>query len=156
MEADLDDPEALPPGPYDLIVMVRYVNRRLLPHLLRRLAPGGILLVELHLEADEDVIGPKTSRFRLQRNELLRDVMATGVDAGSVVYYREGLVTDPDGRLASLAQLVFEAGASAAAAGEADGVDHAVVGERGGGVAVQVGGGVQVAFRLPLDTRWSL
>src|SRR5690606_18073867 len=56
IEADLDDPDALPPGPYDLVLMVRYVNRSLLPHLLTRLAPGGILLVEQHLETTEDVI----------------------------------------------------------------------------------------------------
>ncbi len=112
IEVDLDDPNSLPPGPYDLVVMVRYVNQRLLPHLLTRLAPGGILLVEQHLEAEEDVIGPRSGRFRLRHNELLRDVMASS-DAGRVVYYREGLVTDPDGRLASLAQLVFEAGNAA-------------------------------------------
>lgn len=113
IEADLDDAEALPPGPYDLIVMVRYVNRPLLPQLLTRLAPSGILLVEQHLQADEDVIGPKTGRFRLRPNELLRSVMAAGGDAGKIVYYREGLVTDPDGRQASLAQLVLEAGGAA-------------------------------------------
>ncbi len=109
IEADLDDPDALPPGPYDLIVMVRFVNRDLLPHLLARLAPGGILLVEQHLQSAEDVIGPKRSRFRLRHNELLRTVLAAAGGAGRVVYYREGLVTDPDGRLASLAHLVFEA-----------------------------------------------
>jgi SAM-dependent methyltransferase len=118
IEADLDDPQALPPGPYDLIVMVRYVNRRLLPQLLARLAPGGILLVEQHLESATDVIGPTTGRFRLRHNELLRDVMAAGGDAGRVVYYREGLVTDPDDRLASLAQLVFEASGASSPTGD--------------------------------------
>ena len=73
IEADLDDPDALPPGPYDLVLMVRYVNRSLLPHLLTRLAPGGILLVEQHLETTEDVIGPKSSRFLLRHKELLRN-----------------------------------------------------------------------------------
>jgi SAM-dependent methyltransferase len=114
IEGDLDDPKAPPPGPYDLIVMVRYVNRSLLPHLLARLAPGGILLVEQHLETTEDVIGPKSSRFRLRHNELLRNVLAAAGDAGRLVYYREGLVTDPDGRPASLAQLVYEAGGTTA------------------------------------------
>ncbi|HLT90068.1 MAG TPA: class I SAM-dependent methyltransferase [Woeseiaceae bacterium] len=114
IEADLDDPDALPPGPYDLVLMVRYVNRSLLPHLLTRLAPGGILLVEQHLETTEDVIGPKSSRFRLRHNELLRNVLAAAGDAGRLVYYREGLVTDPDGRPASLAQLVYEAGGTTA------------------------------------------
>jgi tellurite methyltransferase len=111
LQADLDgDPDkALPQGPYDLIVVVRYVNRKLYPHLFRRLRPGGMFLCEQHIESDEDVIGPKTPAFRLRHNELLRDVLAAAGDGGRLLYYREGLVTDPDGRRAALAQLVFQA-----------------------------------------------
>src|SRR5690606_17663467 len=47
IEADLaPDPNgALPVGPYALIVMVRYVHREILPALVKRLAPGGMLIV---------------------------------------------------------------------------------------------------------------
>ncbi len=112
IEADLDESpdETLPEGPYDLIVVVRYVNRKLYPHLLRRLRPGGIIVYEQHLASDEDVIGPKTRAFRLRPNELLRDILAAAGDGGRLLYYREGIVTDPDGRRAALAQLVLQAG----------------------------------------------
>ncbi|HEX6995886.1 MAG TPA: class I SAM-dependent methyltransferase [Gammaproteobacteria bacterium] len=113
IEADLDeDPEqALPAGPYALIVVVRYVHLGLLPALVRRLAPGGVLIVEQHLDWPEPVIGPSTPAFRMRPNELLRlSLDACGGDGEvryEVRYYREGLVVDPDGRTAALAQLVL-------------------------------------------------
>ncbi len=116
IEADLeeDDPDGvLPAGPYALIVVVRYVHRGLFPALIRRLAPGGVLIVEQHLDWPEPVIGPSTPAFRMRPNELLRLALdATGRD-GEVRYYREGLVTDPDGRTAALAQLVLRKSDSA-------------------------------------------
>jgi 2-polyprenyl-3-methyl-5-hydroxy-6-metoxy-1,4-benzoquinol methylase len=101
--ADLEDaPDAqLPGGPYDLIVWVRYVNHALLPHLAARLAPGGHLLCEQHLATSMEVVGPKSLTFRLQPEQLLR--MASALH---VVHYHEGLVVDPDGRAAALAQLI--------------------------------------------------
>ena len=101
--ADLDaDPDtALPAVSYDLIVWVRYVNAALMPHLLQRLHPGGHLVCEQHLVTGADVVGPRGDAFRLQPNEL-RD-SAAGL---SILDYREGLVVDPDGRTAALAQLV--------------------------------------------------
>ncbi|HEY8518792.1 MAG TPA: methyltransferase domain-containing protein [Gammaproteobacteria bacterium] len=111
LEADLDDdPDAaLPDAEYDLIVWVRYVNRDLMPHLLRRLRPRGHLLCEQHLVcARPDIAGPSGTRFRLQPNELLQAFAAgaPGEHGARVLYYREGLVTDPDGRRSALAQLV--------------------------------------------------
>jgi SAM-dependent methyltransferase len=109
IEADLeDDPAAsLPREWYDLIVLIRYVNSRLLKPLLGRLAPDGVLLCEQHLESHEDVVGPKTTTFRLRRNELLHDVVGQREPGDAVVYYSEGLVTEPDGKLAALARLVL-------------------------------------------------
>jgi len=99
---DLEDPErALPRGPYDLVVWVRYVNATLLPHLATRLARGGHLLCEQHLATTAAVVGPRTAAFRLQPGELR--AAAAGLD---VVHYAEGLVVDPDGCTAALAQLV--------------------------------------------------
>jgi len=107
IEADLGpDPDAvLPDGPYDLIVLVRYVHRGILAPLWRRLAPGGALLCEQHVDSTQDVAGPQRAEFRLRRNELLRAVLALGPDV-EVREYREGLVVDPDGRQAALARLV--------------------------------------------------
>jgi len=109
IEADLDeDPaQSLPREPYDSIVLIRYVNAKLLMALLERLAPNGMLVCEQHVESREDVVGPKTLGFRLRRNELLRDVMGQRGPGDSVVYYSEGLVIEPDGKRAALAQLVL-------------------------------------------------
>lgn len=106
IQADLEERgNELPEGPYDLIVVVRYVNRTLTPHLLKRLAPGGLLVCEQHLDTSEPVIGPQNPDFRLRPNELLHQV--TGQSSGlRLLYYREGTAEDPDGRLAALAQLV--------------------------------------------------
>jgi SAM-dependent methyltransferase len=101
--ADLDEePErALPVGRFDLIVWVRYVHRTLMPHLVARLAPGGALLCEQHLLTDAPVAGPTSAQFRLAPGELRRSASELRIE-----HYYEGLVVDPDGRHAALAQLV--------------------------------------------------
>jgi SAM-dependent methyltransferase len=101
--ADLDDEPgaALPPGPFELIVWVRYVHRGLMPHLLARLVSGGALLCEQHLETTADVAGPTSAAFRLAPGELARS--ASGLE---VLHAYEGAVVDPDGRNVALAQLV--------------------------------------------------
>lgn len=103
LEADLDeDPErSLPDARYDLIVWVRYVNRGLMSSLSRRLGPGGHLICEQHLITSAAVVGPQSPEFRLQPGELR--AWAAALD---LLDYREGLVNDPDGRTAALAQLV--------------------------------------------------
>jgi SAM-dependent methyltransferase len=100
--ADLDDDpdEALPAGPFDLIVWVRYIHRALMPHVIARLAPGGVLLCEQHLATTAEVAGPSAA-FRLAPGELARS--AGGL---AVLHGYEGLLVDPDGRTVALAQLV--------------------------------------------------
>ncbi len=104
--ADLDGEieAALPEGSYELIVWVRYVHRTLMPHLVARLAPTGVLVCEQHLTAEGSVAGPSNPAFRLAPGELLR--MAAAMQ---VVHYREGMIEDPDGRTVALAQLVATA-----------------------------------------------
>jgi tellurite methyltransferase len=92
---------ALPRGPYDLVVWVRYVNAALWPEIVSRLAPGGHVLVEQHLVTSADVVGPTSAAFRLAPGELKR--AAADLEA---LYAHEGLIVDPDGRTAALAQLV--------------------------------------------------
>jgi len=106
--ADLEDgiPGSVPLGDcYDLIVLVRYVNQPLMPALIERLANGGVLLVEQHLQTSLDVVGPRSEAFRLAPNALLEAVRPLRVH-----YYREGVVTDPDGQPAALAQAVASHG----------------------------------------------
>ena len=100
LERDLDaglDLDAV----FDLILMIRYLDLGLMSSLVGSLAPGGYLVVEEHLETDADVIGPRNPAFRVPPGAL-RDA------AGDleVIDYREGIVTDPDGRSAALARLV--------------------------------------------------
>jgi tellurite methyltransferase len=101
--ADLDeDPErALPPGPFDLIVWVRYVHRSLMPHLVARLAAGGVLLCEQHLSSDAPVAGPTSTAFRLAPGELRSSAHGLHIE-----HLFEGLTVDPDGRSVALAQLI--------------------------------------------------
>ena len=86
---------------YDLIVMVRYTHPVLVADLIELLDEGGCLVCEEHLRTHHAVIGPTNPAYRMDPNELL------GLAAGlRVLYYREGLIDDPDGRPAALAQLV--------------------------------------------------
>jgi tellurite methyltransferase len=99
---DLEEqPDALPIGPYNLVVWVRYVNAALWPAVVSRLAPGGHVLVEQHLVTSADVVGPTSAAFRLAPGELAR----AGADLATV-YEHEGLLADPDGRTAAVAQLI--------------------------------------------------
>ena len=86
---------------YDLAVMVRYTNLPLIDTLKDALRAGGYLIVEEHLVTEADVVGPRNPQFRVAPNAL-RDAVA-GLD---IIAYREGIVNDPDGRSAALAQLV--------------------------------------------------
>lgn len=81
--ADLDryEPE---PGTYDLITVIRFVNRSLWPKLITALQPNGWLLIEHHMQTNLDVDGPSSPDFRLQPQELLQTFGSL-----RVVYYEE-------------------------------------------------------------------
>ena len=99
----LDLDEGLPAAldGYDLIIVIRYLNRSLLPLLPERLRPGGLLVCEVHLATDVDVIGPTSQAFRAAPGEL------AGLLTGLQVLASEETVTeDPDGRPVALARLV--------------------------------------------------
>ncbi|MCZ6855997.1 MAG: methyltransferase domain-containing protein [Gammaproteobacteria bacterium] len=89
---------------YDLILMIRYVNSRLLESLPERLQPGGYLLCEEHLVTTADVIGPENPRFRVQPGEL--EKAARGMH---ILFCEEAVHDDPDGRAVALARLVARA-----------------------------------------------
>jgi tellurite methyltransferase len=100
IQADLESAH-LPTDCYDLIVMVRYTNAELVSRLLPALTCGGYFLCEEHLVTEREVIGPTNPRFRVEANELLH--LAKDL---RILFYREGIVEDPDSRLAALAQIV--------------------------------------------------
>ncbi len=88
--ADLDHFDS-PEGTFDLVTMIRYVNRDLGLRAAAGLAPNGWLLVEQHLETRRRVFGP-TGAFRVRPGELLRAFAAL-----RIVEYWEGPV-DRDGK----------------------------------------------------------
>ena len=101
--ADLDEDieQALPAGRFDLIVWVRYVHPKLMPHLIARLDDGGTLLCEQHLATTAQVAGPTSAAFRLARGTLLETAQNL-----QVLHSYEGPLVDPDGRDVAVAQLV--------------------------------------------------
>ena len=100
IERDLDAGPGVS-GPFDLIVLIRYVDLALLGTLCRQLAPGGCLVVEEHLATQrDDVAGPRNPAFRVPSGALHR--AARGLE---VIDSFEGEVSDPDGRPAVVARL---------------------------------------------------
>ncbi len=100
IEQDLEEPLELEGG-YQLILVIRYVDLALISHLGTLLEPGGVLVCEQHLESDEDVVGPGNSAFRVKPGALR--AAASGLQ---VLLESEGLVTEPDGKLAALSRLI--------------------------------------------------
>lgn len=104
---DLSDNPDLPPGPYSLIIMFRFVADHLLPQLSRRLVHGGHVMVEEHLRwPDEnlELAGPKSERFRIAPG-MLRQWVEEDPDL-EVVVHTEGLVTEPDGTKAAVSRML--------------------------------------------------
>ena len=100
---DLDEP-LCPDLPYDLIVMVRYVNLPLLASLTRQLKPGGILLCEQHLATDAEVAGPSNPVFRLKPQQLREAVRGL-----TILELKECLLEQDGKRPLALVQLAAQA-----------------------------------------------
>jgi tellurite methyltransferase len=111
---DLDEGLALA-GPYQLILVIRYVNLPLIEQLAGQLAPGGYLLCEQHLVSERPVIGPGNPAYRVGPGELAR--AATRL---RVVHLEEAYVVEAAGETAALARLVAQAGEAACRSAEND------------------------------------
>ena len=96
-QADLEGFQ-LPPGAYDLIVNINFLQRSLIPQIKSALITGGHVIFETY-SVDQRAIGhPKNPSYLLAHNELLehfRDFR--------VLYYREG-------KFADAGELSFRAG----------------------------------------------
>ena len=98
---DLLNGWSVPDGQYDLIVMFRFVSRDILVKLPKFLAPGGTLIIEEHLQWPQgNVTGPTNNRFRVKPGELIEACQEL-----DVLFNYEGLIDEPDGSLAALAQI---------------------------------------------------
>lgn len=116
-------PQQLTQAP-QLIIVFRYLNLDLLSKLAARLAVGGRLVVEVHLQSTEAVGGPASARFRAAPGAVRQAVLThqtahqlgqqADQDAESeakpgklvIEHDYEGPITDPDGSPMALAQLV--------------------------------------------------
>ena len=86
---------------YDVIVNRRYVHLALLAELAASLRPGGLLVVEQHLQHAEADAGPSDPAFRVAPGALRRLAANLAIER-----YEEGVLTDPDARVVALARLL--------------------------------------------------
>ena len=98
--ADLDHYD-IPANRYDLIVNIKYLNRRLFPYILEGLAPGGVLIFETFLDSQHPTVGqPGCRDYVLRENELLHAFLSL-----QIVCYKEAK-DEKDAEAAGLASLV--------------------------------------------------
>ena len=98
--ADLDHYD-IPANRYDLIVNIKYLNRRLFPRIREGLAPGGVLIFETFLDSPNPAKEPPICRdYLLRENELVQAFSSL-----KIVLYQEAEETDHD-ETAYLASLV--------------------------------------------------
>ena len=98
--ADLDHFD-IPAGRYDLIVNIKFLNRRLFPYILEGLAPGGLLIFQTFLDTPGDKKDrPACRDYLLHENELLRAFLWL-----RVLFYSEAEESE-NGEIQALASLV--------------------------------------------------
>ena len=98
--ADLDLFD-ITPGRYDLILNIRFLQRRLFPQIIDGLAPGGVLIFETWIRHPEDPsLDPVPKDYLLRENELLHAFLSLGIR-----YYKEWHLVE-GGRNALMASLV--------------------------------------------------
>ena len=100
IEHDLDESYAFTTD-YDLIIVLWYVNLKLITQLCECLAPGGFLLCEEHLRSEQEVIGPGNPEFRVAPGAL-RDAVST-LD---LLLYEEVVEPIPEGGQVASARVV--------------------------------------------------
>jgi len=92
LAAEVRDVVAAPPEPdaFDVIAVSRFLERDLVPALIGALRPDGVLFYQTFTRTRVSDRGPRSDRFRLADNELLRLFAPLRV----VVYREEGRVGD--------------------------------------------------------------
>lgn len=92
VHAAVRDVAANPPAPetFDIIVVSYFLNRDIIPALIRALRPGGLIYYQTFIQQRVSDRGPQREEFRLADQELLQ--LFSGLQ---VLFYREeGLVGD--------------------------------------------------------------
>jgi len=89
--ADLDDFD-IPVRRYDLIINIKYLNRRLFPYIREGLTSGGILIFQTFLDSPEPAKDQPVCRdYLLRENELLHAFLSL-----KVLMYKEAKETHHD------------------------------------------------------------
>lgn len=105
LQADLNDGLSVD-GPYDLIVIIRYLDLALLAGSVQLLRPGGVLVVELFMDpraagAGNEVSGPRNPDFLIAPG-----VLGEATAGLSPWLLEEGVVATGAGRQEALARFV--------------------------------------------------
>lgn len=95
-----------PPSPaaYDVVVIAHFLDRALIPHLVRTLRRGGLLFYQTFTRTRVTDAGPGNPEFRLADNELLELFSPLKL----LVYREEGRVGDLDRGLRDEALIVAQ------------------------------------------------
>jgi len=107
LQCEVRDVIAQPPPPdrFDVIVVSRFLERSLCPHICTALKPGGLLYYQTFLlDKTQPDIGPSNPAYLLEQNELLRLFQGLIVRA----YHEEGAVGDPGKGIRNEALLVAQ------------------------------------------------
>lgn len=98
------DVTASPPEPesFDVIVVSYFLERSLMPALIRALKPGGLLFYQTFIRERVDDSGPRNDDYRLARNELLQLCRELTIR----VYHEEGTAGDTSRGLRNEALLI--------------------------------------------------
>ena len=89
-----------------IITLIRFMLPEYARLLVPALAPGGLLIVEEHLQWPDSsaLAGPQSERFRVAPGDML-DALLTVAPEAQAVHQYEGLREDPDGASVALSQL---------------------------------------------------
>lgn len=104
LHAEQRDVLQRPPAPasFDVVVVTRFLERSLFPHLLAALRPAGLLFYQTFIAAKSTAVGPANPDYLLGDNELLQRCAGLRI----LVYREEGRVGDTERGFRNEAMLI--------------------------------------------------
>ncbi len=92
-------------GKFDLVIMVRFLDWKVVSSIESHLQVSGCALFEQHLKYDNDesLAGPRSNRFRVDSGELQAHISHM-----EILREFEGLITDSDGRKSAVVQVLVQ------------------------------------------------
>ena len=87
---NLRQSECLPSASFDLILMLRFLNRDLYPYLRQHTRPGGYVLIQTFSEGTEVFGSPKNPNFILKKGELAKEFAAFEVIIDKIEKLEDG------------------------------------------------------------------